>query len=182
MPPAIHVRVTVFQPLRAPEELRAETEMIVRDGGAEPLHHDLFREAWNQRDANPRSALVTGITAAELAVKRCISTLIPSGEWLATNVPSPPLIQILKEYLPILPVRCHISGVAKAPPQQLLDTLRKGVTIRNRLSHAGGASPSTEDVENILEAVRDLLWLTDYYSGVPWAFGYISDVTRAQLS
>jgi len=52
MPPAIHVRVTVFQPLRAPEELRAETEMIVRDGGAEPLHHDLFREAWNQRDAN----------------------------------------------------------------------------------------------------------------------------------
>ena len=96
---------------------------------------------------------------------------------------------------PVAPADSNVEGVftniagplsyrwvAKAPPQELLDTLRKGVTMRNRLSHAGGASPSTEDVENILEAVRDLLWLTDYYSGVPWAFGHISDVTRAQLS
>ncbi len=168
--------------LRASEELRAEVENIVSAGNSAPFHHDLFREAWEQRDNNPRSALVIGMAAAELSVKHCISILVPDAEWLATNLPTPPLVRMLKEYLPKLPARCKIDGQIKPPPKAVLDGVKKGVTIRNRLSHAGASAPSVDDVEEILRAVHDVLWLVDYYSGSLWALDFLRPETRAELS
>lgn len=182
VPADFGVRVSILEPLRASEQLRAEVDNIVRSGGGAPLHHDLFREAWKQRDENPRSALVIGMAAAELSVKHCISTLVPDAEWLATNLPTPPLVRMLIEYLPKLPARCKLDGQVKPPPAEVLETLRKGVTIRNQLSHAGTLNPSIEEVEEILRAVHDLLWLIDFYSGSEWALGFLRPETRAGLS
>lgn len=175
-------RVRTLGTMRISERLRAEVENMVRVGDGAPLHHDLFREAWQQYYENPRSALVIGMAAAELSVKQCISTLVPDAQWLATNLPTPPLRRMLREYLPKLPARCKLDGQVKPPPTEVLDTLEKGVTIRNQLSHAGTASPSVEVVEEILRAVQDLLWLMDYYSGAEWALNYLSPDSRAKLS
>ena len=168
-------------PLCDSPSLRSDVLAIVRGGGTEPIHHDLFREAWEQRNDNPRSALVIGIAAAELSVKACIAVLVPAAAWLAMHVPTPPLIQMMTDYIPKLPARCLINGLVKPPPGTVLDVLKKGVTMRNQLSHAGAASPTPEDVDEILEAIRDLLWLTDYYSGSEWAWANLREETRAHL-
>ncbi len=181
-PADIVVRHDILGPLRASEQLRAEVEKIVSAGNGAPLHHDLFREAWEQRDGNPRSALVIGMTAAELSVKHCISTLVPDAEWLAMNLPTPPLIRMLKEYLPKLPARYRIDGQIKPPPAAVLDSVKKGVTIRNKLAHARASAPSVDTVEEILRAVHDVLWLVDYYSGSRWALDFLRPETRAELS
>jgi hypothetical protein len=141
----------------------------------------LFREAWNQYHENPRSALVIGMAAAELSVKHCISTLVPDAEWLATNLPTPPLVRMLIEYLPKLPARHKLDGQVKPPPPDVLEVLRNGVNIRNQLSHAGTVNPSVEKVEEILQAVHDLLWLIDFYSGSEWALAFLRPETRNHL-
>jgi hypothetical protein len=152
----------------------------VASGESGPVHHDLFYEAWAQRFDNPLSALVVGVAAAEVGVKNCIAALVPEAAWLAFNVPSPPLLQVLKEYLPSLPVR-HINNEVKMPPAAVLDTLAKGISRRNALAHTGKPSPPPEFTEKVLEAIRDLLWLMDYYSGAAWALHYLRDETKSAL-
>jgi hypothetical protein len=88
---------------------------------------------------------------------------------------------MLAEYIPRLPARCRIDSEVKAPPTVVLEAIKKGVTIRNQLSHAGGVGPSSDDVQRILRAVHDVLLLIDYYSGYEWALRFVSDETRSQL-
>jgi hypothetical protein len=76
-------RLRILSPVRTSASTSAEVAALVEAGESGPLYHDLFREAWEQCDSNPRSALVIGIAAAELGIKRCIGTLIPGAEWLA---------------------------------------------------------------------------------------------------
>jgi hypothetical protein len=177
----LHVTVEMLGPVDAPPELRASVQDLVKSGSSEPLHHGFFREAWAQRKTNPRSALVTGMSAAELSVKYCISTLVPGAEWLATHLPTPPLVRILTDYLPKLQARCTFGGKTKAPPKTILDSLRKGVTLRNEVTHAGTATPSAQAVEEILCSVQDLLWLIDYYSGSDWAIAFLRNEVKAEL-
>jgi hypothetical protein len=181
-PNDIQFRVWVEGPSpRISDQLRMEVEQMVRTGGRAPLHHDVFREAWGQRSRNRRSALVIGMAAAELAVKHCIATLVPDAEWIATNLPTPPLVRMVSEYLPMLPARCKLNGQVKSLPEPVLESLRKGVSVRNQLSHAGDSHFSDEVMEDILGAVHDLLWLVDYYSGAQWALDFLRPETRAAL-
>jgi hypothetical protein len=177
----LHVTVEMLGPVDASLDARGSVLDLVKSGSSEPLHHGFFREAWTQRKANPRSALVTGMSAAELAVKHCISELVPGAEWLAMHLPTPPLIRILTDYLPKLQARCTFSGKTKAPPTTILESLRKGVTLRNEVTHVGTATPSAQSVEEILCAVQDLLWLIDYYSGCDWAINFLRDETKTAL-
>lgn len=180
--PADHsARVRVLGLLRPRPPVLEDVRRMVSAGESEPLHHDLFREAWEQSDSNPRSALVIGMAAAEIAVKQCISTLVPEAGWLATNLPTPPLVRMLVEFVPSLPARCRIDSQVKAPPTAVIDAIKKGVTIRNQLSHAGSVNPTIDEVQEILRAVHDVLLLLDYYSGYEWALIFVSDATRSQL-
>lgn len=158
-----------------------DVKRIVEAGGAGPIHHDLFREAWDQFGQNPRSALIVGIAAAEVAVKKCISILIPDTEWIVSNLPSPPIVQILTEYLTQLPVRFKINDKVKTLPPEIISTIKKGVTLRNDLSHTGKGNITSDNVEEILQAIQDVLWLMDFYSGSEWAFEYISPKTKEFL-
>jgi hypothetical protein len=167
--------------LRASEAVHSDVLKLVGFGATGPAHHDLFREAWGQRTVNPRSALIVGIAAAEIAVKNCIASLLPGSEWLALHVPSPPLERILTEYLPTLPAKCRIKGDVRVPPPALLANIKKGVSMRNGLAHRGAAAPSLGTTEDVLHAVRDLLWLTDYYCGAEWALEYLRAETMATL-
>jgi hypothetical protein len=179
-PAEFDVRIEAVPSLKISGVVLDEITKLVASGGTGPLQHDVFREAWDQRYTNPRSAIFIGLAAAELAIKRCISTLVPGAEWLATNLPTPPLERMLKEYLPLPPARRVIDGKVVAPPAIVLASLKKGVTIRNNLAHAGGFTPSLDTVDEVLDAVRDVLWLLDYYCGSDWALQFVRPDTRKE--
>jgi hypothetical protein len=155
---------------------------LLRAGDDEPIYHILFREAWEQRSSNPGSALVIGMTALEVGVKSLIGTLVPHASWLAMQAPTPPLVQILMEYLPMLPAKHVLNGQVKSPPQPIMQDIRKGVSLRNGLAHRGQPPPDFETLESILLAVKDCLWLFDYYAGHVWASKFIRRETLEALS
>jgi hypothetical protein len=118
----------------------------------------------------------------EAGIKELIADLVPQAEWLARNAPTPPIYDILKNYLPTLPVRGKINGRVPAPPERILGTIRNWVLRRNILVH--GSKRLNIDPDNLAElliAVRDVLWLCDYYRGSEWTIDYLSSETREAL-
>jgi hypothetical protein len=168
-------------PIRVDEAQRVEVENLVHEGRSEPLGHALLREAWQQRVHNLRSAIVVGVAAAEVGVKECIADLVPGARWLVERAPTPPLVDMLREYLPLLPARRRIGDRVKPPPDAILDALKKGVQLRNRVAHVGAASLSYDTVEEVLKAVHDVLWLLDYYRGFKWALDNLTGETMTAL-
>jgi hypothetical protein len=159
---------------------RASVAELVGDGQAEPLGHELFHEAWHQRKSMPRSSLLIGIAAAEVGFKALVSELVPHAEWLAMHAPTPPLEKMLKEYLPLLPVRQQIKNVAPFVPARLIETLKEGIRFRNETAHRGkGVMEDT--LKEILIAVRDLLYLLDFYAGHKWTLELTSYEVQVEL-
>lgn len=156
----------------------------------EPFYHPLFRDAWGQQEENPHSAIVMGIATIESAVKHCISNLNPEIEWFLAEINSPPVDTMLSRYLPKI--------MTKAPNNQLgiiPDDLRiiisKEVSARNKIVHTGRI-PNTKGfktyhqdlsgkVKELLLAIRDLLWLLDYYQGNVWALKYLRPETLKNI-
>jgi len=166
-----------FQRMNADVRL-AVTEMVQR-GTSEPAAHELFREAWSQRHDLPRSSLMIGITAAEVGFKAFVADLVPNAEWLAMNTPTPPLVQMLTDYLPLLPVSRRV-GASPFVPTKVVDTIKKGVSLRNKTAHKGeGVKGDT--LKEILNAVHDLLYLLDFYAGHTWALEAVSYETQQLL-
>ena len=138
----------------------------VEDGAKEPLGRQLFREAWSQRLANPRSALVIGVAAAEVGLKALIGTLIPAASWLAEEIQTPPLRKMLRDFLPSLPIRAKRSdGATISLPRELIRQVDKAAEHRNKVVHRGAPPPGRQELINMLEAISDLLWMCDVYSG-----------------
>jgi hypothetical protein len=105
--------------------------------------------------------------------------LVPHADWLVFHTPTPPLTQMLTDYLPLLPVE-QMFGVRPFIPRELLEILKKGVNLRNKTAHTGGGV-SSETLKEILVAVRDLLYLLDFYSGHVWAFDHVSHAMRERI-
>ncbi|MFM0375167.1 hypothetical protein [Paraburkholderia aspalathi] len=160
---------------------KADIQALIQSNVTAPLHHEMFREAWHQRLQNPRSAMVIGIASLEIAVKHCIGTLVPDAHWLAENSPTPPVVTILTDYLPALPLKQRLPSDSVFPPKFVVDTLKKGVTIRNGLAHAGRFTPTRTSIDEILSCVKDTLWMVDYFCGHAWAYAHISPETRAAI-
>ena len=154
-----------------------EIVRLVESGKQEPVAHQLFREAWELRRSNPRSAVAIGMAAAEIGVKDLIASLVPNSHWLVKEMPSPSVVKILREYLPILPARAHFRDKTLKPPAELITLINKGTKYRNDLVHAGDAPPDWLELENILRAVNDVLWICQLYAGEEWAGSYVSGNT-----
>jgi hypothetical protein len=154
-----------------------EIVRLVESGKQEPVAHQLFREAYELSRSNPRSAVAIGMAAAEIGVKDLIATLVPNSHWLVTEMPSPSVVKILREYLPILPVRAHFKDKTLKPPAELITLIRKGIEYRNGLVHAGAALPDWLELGHILRAVNDVLWICKLYAGEEWAGSYVSGDT-----
>ena len=41
--------------------------------------------------------MILAISSLEIGVKECIFKLVPKSEWIVKNLPSPPILKILKE-------------------------------------------------------------------------------------
>jgi hypothetical protein len=156
-----------------------EIVRLVELGNQEPVAHQLFREAWELRRPNPRSAIVIGMAAAEIGVKDLIASLVPNSHWLVKEMPSPSIVKILREYLPTLPVRARFTDKTLKPPPELITLIRKGIEFRNGLVHAGAALPDWLELERILRAVNDVLWICELYAGNVWAGSYVSGDTAS---
>ena len=158
-----------------------EIEKFVREGVTEPLGHELYREAWHQQHENPRSALILGIAAAEVGFKYYVGALVPEAQWLVENVPSPPLGKMLRKYLPTLPAKLTVQGKAPLLPSAIVKDIEEGVELRNKVAHVGTVALTYERLEEILLAIKDLLWILDYYSGFQWALEHVRTETQAAL-
>lgn len=164
-------------PLPPPDVIRNDIAEMIKAGMEEPLGHQLFREAWSQRQVRPRSALVIGVAAAEVGFKKLVGSLVPRAQWLMDEVQTPSLEKMLRKFLPILPVKCRFQGKSIRPPNVLLNKLGNAIECRNKLVHAGQPPPSGNELATMLRAVSDLLWICDLYSGHDWAHKYIPEGT-----
>lgn len=181
--PVSHLEVYVSHHLlpRIPRSLRDEILELATSDMTEPLGHDLLREAQGQMHGNPRAALVLAIAAVETHVKNCIATLVPDAKWLVSEVQSPPVVRMLKDYLPRLPAKCTIQDRVRPPPQDLMELLKKGVQIRNSIVHGKTYTLKHATLREVLLTVRDVLWLLDYYRGFKWALAYLREETLEML-
>lgn len=142
----------------------------VEAGAEEPLARQLYREAWSQMGTNPRSALVIGVTAAEVGLKRLIGTLIPAADWLVQETQTPPVGKMLRKFLPTLPIKARrLDDGPITPPLTLITQIEKAVERRNKIVHVGAPPPNREELAKMLIAISELLWLCDVYTGETWA-------------
>jgi hypothetical protein len=160
--------------LEAEEFLGAETSGTLN----EPLGHELLREAWTNREINPRSAIVLAVAAAEVGFKRFASKVFPDTEWILQNLPSPPLVKMLKELFPWSKLKVQINGTDLTPPDFVTKTLEKGVLLRNDIVHGREKNLDRKTVVSVITAARDLLYLLDFAQGQQWAIYHLSAGAR----
>lgn len=152
---------------------------LVTSSHREPVGHELWREAWNLRNSNPRSSLVIGVAAAEVGLKQVIALLVPEAKSLVENIPSPPLDVMMRKVLPDLPIRADVEPTRRAP-RHLRTAITSAVEDRNRVVHLG-AMPRSSLRETLL-AIREFLYMLDMYAGHPWAEALLTDTTQAALT
>ncbi|MGU5784063.1 hypothetical protein ACV1DY_11065 [Aeromonas caviae] len=88
---------------------------------------------------------------------------------------------MLRNYMAQLPARNQINGEVRRPPKKVISVIKKGIELRNKLVHGREETVTTEDVREMLEAVRDLLYMLDYYRGHGWAMERLSPEVAANL-
>lgn len=176
-PPTVSIEM-IPDPVKIP---KSDINEILSKSIKEPIYHELFREAWELRINNPRSSTVIGISAAEVAMKECIASLVPGAQWLAEEAPTPPLMAMMKNYLPLLPAKSKFRGEVLAPPKSIRRDIEEGVKLRNKVVHVGRQAPNYVALEKILLSVKDFLWLIDYYRGYTWSLDYMRNETLAEM-
>jgi hypothetical protein len=162
-------------------EYGAEASRLLQLQVGEPLGHELLREAQQLRHRGERAAFVVAVMAAEVGLKECLIDLVPQTEWLLKNIQSPPLPKLLEELLPTVPAKCTFAGKVLAPSATVLKTIKNAVNIRNDIVHKGSHPKTREKLDDVLEAVRDVLYLLDYYRGHKWALNLVSADLRKEL-
>jgi len=177
-PQAINLGVTADLPLPK-KSLVDECNDLLAEGAKEPLGHELFAEAWSIRQNSPRSSLAIGIAALETGFKECVNKLAPETDWF--NIKSPPIVKMLSDLLPSLSTVLKINGKVLPPPKTILKTLINGVVIRNQIIHGNPQNLRADTLEKVLRAIRDVLYLLDFYGGHLWAERFISIDTKKLL-
>lgn len=144
---------------------------LIEQGKRWPVAMEMWQEAWNMLPTARRSAVVLGIGALEVAVKEFVGHASPKARWLAMHSQSPPVLQMLCEYLPALSCR------STKPPKHIRKLLDKGIRLRNEIVHRGADVHSVEDVVRLLEAVEETIWLLEWSKGFDRAWYFISPKT-----
>ena len=95
---------------------------------------------------------------------------MPQAQWLVDEVQTPSLSKMLSKFLPTLPVKARFDGPIR-PPKTLLRQLEKAVESRNKLVHSGESPPKRDELDEMLKAVNNFLWIcltsTKVMSGLP---------------
>jgi hypothetical protein len=180
VPTKLYIAHEIRIPLTPTNEIAREVEVLVENGASEPIWHAIWREAWQQCRRNLRGAIVLAICAAEVAVKHQAVAFVPDVEWLLENVQSPPVIKLLKRYLPRL-YQNHNARRAVLPPNDILRIIDEGVQERNRIVHHGKLTYDFTATDRLLKAISDLLWILDFNTGSEWAISHARQKTRESV-
>ena len=126
-----------------------------------------------------------GFTAAEVGIKRHIVRMMPETEYLLKHIGSPPMHRML-EYLDRVPSKIKRSKKSPAVPKCLKKPLSAMMELRNDITHKGQPEKGKEalridNLEDMLLAVQDLLWLLDFYAGYAWAIDHVRQETVREL-
>jgi hypothetical protein len=181
LPQDINFSMDVAHALSLRDDELGDIELLLDNGDDEPIAHQLFREALENRFPNPRSALILAVTAIETGVKNCISGLVPNATWLVENAPTPPVVHMLREFLPELSKTLDRDNPMLQVPTAMLDVVKDAVTMRNRLVHTGRQDIDDAKLRSILYTTKDILWILDYWRGRQWALANLSPETRQLL-
>lgn len=183
LPRTVSLHLTVgFDELIVTDAVAASVVELWQEGTDEPLAHELFREAAAQEEDNPRSCLVLGVAAAEVGFKQLVGNLVPDAKWLADNVPSPPLVKMLKHYLPVLPTKARVNGTTPKVPSQLIKALDEAVRLRNEVAHTESNEIPRDALHQMLKVIYDCVYLFDFCNGHRWAWDRISNETQTLIA
>jgi len=178
----VHLELSVDLVRLVRPDIRSSIEQLILEDQEEPFAHELLREAYSYRRESARSAIVFAVAAAEVGFKRFVAKMAPDTSWLIENIPSPPLVLMLKELLPNLRVVYRIQGTEPAVPASMLDGLKKAVLLRNQIVHGRAESIKNSTLNATLLLVRDFLYLLDFYAGTSWAADNVTPETIQALA
>lgn len=89
---------------------------------------------------------------------------------------------MLKNYLPILPVKNKILGKIIIPPKSIRTVIDDAYKNRNQIAHGRtNIFKKDFDLEKFLIAVRDVLYFLDFYCRNTWVFNNISVETSSEI-
>lgn len=140
---------------------------------AEPLGHELLREARALESNSLRSCLIMTAAALEVGVKSHCSILAPDTSWLFEKIQSPPVYRIIKEYLPKLSRESDIDENIWIELKKLSKVAEKLFELRNKVAHTG-VEVSSADVKRFIPMVSDILYILDVIRGHEWATKNVS--------
>ena len=145
----------------------------------EPLAHQIFLEAVALQDENPRASLTLAAAAAEVGIKQfaIAQTSSASEKWLITELQSPPILRLVREYLPSLTEKRTFDN--RAIPKEIQTLLHDAASSRNDVVHQGVDGPDPERLAAFLAATNDFLYLLDWFAGHNWAWRRLRQQTRA---
>lgn len=177
-PPSFYVDLEVYD----------DAQRLMQSSQYESIGHDLFREAWALRWNIPRSALLVGIAAVEVGIKRCLATLDPLSEKNIRN-DSMSVKTLLNETLPN--VRADMADKDKLlPSDNMIATVHAGIQARNAFVHRFPGDPKYDQalqelvdprLNELLATISDVLWLFDVYAGHLWARQFVRPTTLQVL-
>jgi 6-pyruvoyl-tetrahydropterin synthase len=154
----------------------SDVELMLSDPlSDEPLGHNLIREAESMIFDNPRSAIVMALASLETAVKTFISDADHVAEWFVEEKRVPQMEKLLLHLLPKISPYIPASSNVDMIPKDLRKSIKSAEEARNEIVHRSKRAVSVLDAKEYVEAVRNALWLLDYYSGLDWARDFVDD-------
>lgn len=179
--PRMQLTIATLPPPTVPSQAALEIlRKLGQIGRAAPVSDDIIREAFALRSSDPRAAVVLAVAAAEAAFRRLVADLVPNAEYLVQELQTPPLVTLLKHYLPKLPVRSAPRLVHI--PKKTLTALEHAVNLRNAIVHKGATEPGEDATRAALRVASNLVRLFDYYSGETWALEFVDEELRTELA
>lgn len=148
-----------------PQNVPQEIQKLIENDFDEPIYINLIKEAESQLNSNRRSCLVLIILALEIGLKTIISKLSPASEWLIYNVQSPPVVHLLRDYIPLIASDFKIN-------EKNLKEIENVVKERNDLVHKGVYKLSGSQLYSRFITIKNLLHECDRIMGHEWAVNH----------
>jgi len=137
------------------EKTQQQLSEMAASGEREPLGREIWHAgvaAHNRRDY--RTAIILGVSAVEIELKKFIGERVPQAHWLLDNLTAPPVYKMVRDYLPELLTETE-ERLSDAARGILFDAVER----RNTFVHAGEKAhkkvPAGTGIRRVAQGARD---------------------------
>jgi hypothetical protein len=169
MPSDIGLRVLYSKGIDQRSEAIERLRAVWANNKIEPLAHELLRESLDIADANPRSALLIGVSAFETGLKHYIQNKVPNSEVIIKKLPSPSVLTIIREIIPELHKRLKEQHQGFPLSDQEIGLIKKWIAKRNEVAHGRESKVDVDDLLLFLNFIWRMLYRLDVCRGHEWA-------------